>query len=169
MSTNFSALWSSLCTLELTRRYTSTPAEPDHAYKTSFFRDTKDKKLHKQHQKLASALAYICATSPGAENVTACSVEVSYPAGNDTNNSMIILRVAQNKEVEREEITKLQSLVDGFVNEVSTLDESDWSTKDGAFFVVQSESDIKFLTFITATRTVQHRPFHRPILFSPSL
>jgi hypothetical protein len=49
--------------------------------------------------------------------------------------------LAQNKEVDREEITKLQSLVDGFVNEVSTLDESDWSIKDGVFFVVQSESE----------------------------
>ena len=110
-------------------------------------------------------LAY-SATSPSADDVTACSVEVSYPAGNDTNNPMIILRVAQNKEIKREEITNLQSLVAGLVNEVSTLDESDWSTKDGAFFLVQSESDIKFLTFITTTRTV---PFHRPILFSPSL
>jgi hypothetical protein len=130
MSTDCSALWSSLRTLELTSQFTSTPVEPA-KYHSSIFGDRKD---HKRHQKLASALAHIGASSSDAKTVTACSVELLYPEGGG--NPIILLRVAQNKRVQREEIAQLQRLVDGLVEEVSTLDECDWSTQDGAFFIL---------------------------------
>jgi len=65
------------------------------AYKTTFFGDDKQVKLHKWHQKVASVLALIGATSSDAKTVTACSAEVSYPS--DSNHTVIILRVAQNQ------------------------------------------------------------------------
>jgi hypothetical protein len=119
MSTNCSVLWSSLRTLELTSEFTST-LEPAKAYCTPG--DSK------RNQKLASALAHIGATSSDEKTVTACSVEFLYPEG-DGNHS-ILLRMAQNKKLQREEIEQFQSLVDDLVQKVSA-DEIDWSKKDG--------------------------------------
>lgn len=111
-----SALWSSLRTLELTRQLTSTHEDPAKFYHTSFPGHHSDKKVHKRHQKLATALAHIGASSPDAKTVTACSVEVSYPNGNPT--PMVILRIAQNNLVGGEELAKLQTLVDDLVQEI---------------------------------------------------
>jgi hypothetical protein len=131
MSTNCSALWSSLRTLELTSHFTSksTPEEFAEAYYDSI-----PEKHHKQHHKFASALAYIGATSSDSESVTACSVELFFSPEGEGNYS-ILLRVAQNKKVERNEIDQLQGLVDGLVQKVSAY-ESDWSTNDGKFFII---------------------------------
>jgi len=71
MSTNYSALRSSLHSLKLTSQFTSTPVEHAKAY-DSFFGDNKDKKPKIQHQKL-SAVAYIGATSPDTKAVTSSS------------------------------------------------------------------------------------------------
>jgi len=116
MSVKYSALWSSLRTLELTRQFTSTHADPAKSYYASFPRDDSDKKVHRRHQKLATALAHIGASSPDAKTVTACSVEVSFIEGSGI--PMIILRIAQNKRVEGAELAKLQNLVDDLAEEV---------------------------------------------------
>jgi hypothetical protein len=82
-------------------QFTSTSVEPAKGYDTFFG----NKKHHMRHQKLASGLALIGATSPDAKTVTACSVEVTYPEG--SNDLVVILRIAQNKLVDEEEKSKL--------------------------------------------------------------
>ena len=84
-----------------------------------------------RHQKLASGLALIGASSPDAKTVTACSVEVTYSEG--SNDPEVVLRIAQNKLVDEKEKSNLQSLVDELVTEVSAKDKRVWNTKDGAF------------------------------------
>ena len=71
-------------------------------------------------QKLASGLALIGASSPDAETVTACSFEMTYPEG--SNDPVVTLRIAQNKLVDQKERSKLQSMVDELVREVSAKD-----------------------------------------------
>ena len=86
MSTEHSALWSALRTLELTRQFTSARVEAAKAYHPNVpgkTLDDADKTIHRHHQKLASALALIGASSPDAKIVTACSVKVSFLKGND--------------------------------------------------------------------------------------
>lgn len=48
-------------------------------------------------------------------NITACSVEVTYPES--SNDPVVILQVAQNKQVNEEEKSQLQSLVNDLVTE----------------------------------------------------
>jgi hypothetical protein len=45
--------------------------------------DDKSKAIHRRHQKLASAVALIGASSPDVKTVTACSVEMSFLKSND--------------------------------------------------------------------------------------
>jgi hypothetical protein len=96
-----------------------------------------DEVIHRRHQKLASALALIGANSP---DVTACSVEVSYPNG--SGGPKVILRVAQNKGVDEAELAKLQSLVDGLVREINVQRPNVWTVKDGASFLIWFEFQI---------------------------
>jgi hypothetical protein len=69
--------------VELTRQFTSARVEAAEAYFTGKYVDHADKTIHRRHQKLASALALIGASSPDAKTVTACSVEVSFLKGNN--------------------------------------------------------------------------------------
>jgi hypothetical protein len=57
------------------------PVEPAQAYYVSVFGDKKDQKLDKRHQKLASALVHVGATSADAKSITVRSAEFSYPEG----------------------------------------------------------------------------------------
>jgi hypothetical protein len=77
-------------------------------------------------------LYFLSAVGSALISNTACSVEVSFSQGSD--NPVIILRVPQNKQVDEEEKSKLQSLVDVLVKEISRQDESVWATKEGVFF-----------------------------------
>jgi len=145
MSTEHSALWSALRTLELTRQFTSARVEAAKAYHP-------DKTIHRRHQKLASALALIGASSPDAKTVTACSVEVSFLKGNDElegnddpvgsdgpgGDPAVVLRLAQNKRIVNAELAKLQSLVDNLVREICMQQPDVWAVKDGASFLVWS-------------------------------
>jgi hypothetical protein len=83
---------------------TSIPVDPPVAYKTHVFGDTMVKH-HKQHQKVASALAFIGATSSDAKTVTACSFEVSFPS--DSNRTAVILRVAQNQRIQGKGMSRM--------------------------------------------------------------
>jgi hypothetical protein len=95
-----------------------------------------------RHQKLASGLALIGASSADAKTVTACSVEVTYPVST-SNNPVVILRMAQNKPVDEKEKLNLQSLVNELVSHVSEFDKSVWKNKDGAFsFISLRRQDI---------------------------
>jgi hypothetical protein len=58
------------------------------------------------------------------KTVTACSLEVT----KDSNYPVVILRIAQNKLVDEEEKSKLQSLVDELVTEISAQDKSLWNS-----------------------------------------
>jgi hypothetical protein len=131
MSPKYSALWSSLHTLEFTSQLTSIPVDPPVAYKTHVFGDTMVKH-HKQHQKVASALAFIGATSSDAKTVTACSSEVSFPS--DSNRTAVILRVAQNQWIQGRDMSELQNLVDGLMGEISRHEPDVWTDKKSAFF-----------------------------------
>ena len=148
MSTEHSALWSALRTLELTRQFASPRVEAAKAYHINIpgknFDDA-DKAIHRR-QKLASAVALIGANSPDARPVTACSVEMSFlksnddPEGNDdpggSNKPVVVLRLAQNKGIVEAELAKLQSLVDDLVQEICMRKQNVWAVKDGAFFLV---------------------------------
>jgi hypothetical protein len=153
MSTEHSALWSALHTLELTRRFTSPRVEAAKVYHTNIPGrnvDDAEKTIHQRHQKLASALALIGASSSDARTVTACSVEVSFlksndelegsddPVGSDDSGGdpAVILRLAQNKGIVGAELVKLQSLVDGLVKEIYKQQPNVWAVKDGASFLV---------------------------------
>ncbi|KIM83277.1 hypothetical protein PILCRDRAFT_7235 [Piloderma croceum F 1598] len=157
MSSRYSALWSSLRTLELTSQFTSIPVDPPVAYETTFFCDNKQVKLHikterlssfywadygrlvklhKRHQKVASALALIGATSSDAKTVTACSAEVSYAS--DSNHTVIILRVAQNQRMQGRDISKLQNLVDGLLGEISRHEQDVWADKTKRHATIRS-------------------------------
>jgi hypothetical protein len=153
MSKNYSALWSLLRTLE-TDQFTSTFVGPAKGYST-FFGSIEDKKHHMRHQKLASGLAHIGATSSDAKTVTACSVEVTYPEG--TNGPVIILRMAQNKQVDEEEKSRLQSLVNDLVTEISAQERRVWDIKDSALsFISLRCQDL----IVSATRSICHHPFY---------
>jgi hypothetical protein len=149
MSTEHSALWSALHTLELTRQFTSPRVEAAKAYHTNIpgknFDDA-DQAIHLRHQKLASAVALIGASSPDAKTVTACSVEVSFlksnddPEGSDdpggSDKPVVVLRLAQNKGIVEAELAKLQSLVDDLMQEICMQKPNVWAVKDGASFLV---------------------------------
>ena len=163
-SKNYSALWSSLRTLEMTNQFVSTSVEPTKVYNT-FYGDHDDKKVCMRHQKLASGLALIGASSPDAKTVTACSVEVTYSEG--SNDPEVVLRIAQNKLVDEKEKSNLQSLVDELVTEVSAKDKRVWNTKDGAFsFISLRLQDI--IQVVPVTRPIRHHFFNHQELFSPS-
>lgn len=133
MSTKYSALWSSLRTLELISPFTSIRVDPPVAYETPFF-GGKEVRLYKRHQKVASALALIGATSSDVQTVTACSAEVSYPSNSSC--TVVILRVAQNQRMPGREIFKLQDLVDGLMAEISRHEQNVWADRKSAFFCV---------------------------------
>ena len=85
MLTEHSALWSALRTLELTRQFTSR-VEAAKVYHTNILGkhvDGADKTIHRHHEKLASAVALVGASSPDATTFTPFSVEVSFLKGND--------------------------------------------------------------------------------------
>jgi hypothetical protein len=153
MSTEHSALWSALRTVELTRQFTSARVEAAKAYHTNVPGKTLDdanKTVHRRHQKLTSALALIGASSPDVNTVTACSIEVSFLKGNDElegsddpvgsdgpgGDLAVVLRLAQNKSIVGAELAKLQSLVDNLVKEIHMQQQDVWAIKDGAFFLV---------------------------------
>ena len=144
MSTEYSALWSALRTLELTRQFTSARVEASKAYYTNIpgkLGDDAKKTIHRRHQKLASALALIGESSSDANTVTACSVEMSFLKRDDevadsVDPAMVVLRLAQNKMIGEAELGKLQSLVDGLVREISMQQPNVWAVKDGASFLV---------------------------------
>jgi hypothetical protein len=146
---NYSALWSSLRTLELTNQFTTTSVEPAKSYETFYGDYKEDQKHHMRHKKLASGLALINATSPDAKTVTACSVEVTYTE--DSDDPVFILRIAHNKLVNEKERSELQSLVDELVSKISAHDKSVWNDKQGAFsFISLRSQDI----IVPATRTI---------------
>jgi hypothetical protein len=101
-----------------------------------FFGDNQEPevKLHKRHQKVASALAFIGATSSYATTVTACSAEVSYPS--DSNRMVVILRVAQNQRMQGSDISNLQNLAVDLMKEISRHEQDVWADKKSAFFCV---------------------------------
>jgi hypothetical protein len=148
MSENYSALWSSLRTLELTNQFTTTFVEHARGYDTFYGDNIEDKKHDTRYNKLASALALIGAISPDAKTVTALSVEGTSPE--DSDDLVFILRIAQNKLVTEKEKSELQSLVEELVSKISAHDKSVWNTKDGAFsFISLRRQDI----IVPATRT----------------
>jgi hypothetical protein len=151
MSTEHSALWSALRTLELTRQFTSPRVEAAKAYPTNIpgknFDDAgKAITIHRRHQKLASAVALIGASSSDVKTVTACSVEVSFLKSNDDpegsgdpgckDKPIVILRLAQNKGIVEAELVKLKSLVDDLVREICIQKPNVWVNKDSASFLV---------------------------------
>ena len=162
-SKNYSALWSSLRTLEMTNQFVSTSVEPAKVYNT-FYGNHDDKKVCMRHQKLASGLALIGASSPDAKTVTACSVEVTYPELEGSNDLDVVLRIAQNKLVDEKEKSNLQSLVDELVTEVSAKDKRVWNTKDGAFSLRLQDT----IQVVPVTRPVRHHFYNHQEPFSPS-
>ena len=154
MSTEHSALWSALRTLELTRQFTLPRVEAAKTYHTNIPGNDADKAIHRCHQKLASAVALIGASSSDAKTVAACSVEVSFlksnddpegsddPGGSDdpmaggSDKPVVILRLAQNKGIVEAELAKLQSLVDDLVQEICIQKPNFWAVKDGVSFLV---------------------------------
>jgi len=147
MSKNYSALWSSLRTLELINQFTLTPVELVKGYST-FFDNIKDKK-----HMWASGLAHIGATSSDAKTVTACSIEVMYPEVGD--DPVVILRMAQNKQVDEEEKLKL---VNDLVMEIASQEKRVWNTKGSVLSFISSRcQDL----IVSVTRPIYHHLFYR--------
>ena len=104
MLTEHSTHWSALRTFELTREFTSARVEAVKVYHTSIpgkHVDGADKTIHRHHEKLASAVALVGASSPDATTFTPFSVEVSFLKGNDDRGgpAAVVLRLAQNKKI----------------------------------------------------------------------
>jgi len=137
VSANCSVVWSSLFMLESVDQYISVPSAPSEAYyfpPSPKADDSSDRAqnfhLNKRHQKLATTVAIIGASSP--ESSTTCSTEILFPketGGYPT----ITLRVAQNQVVPVAEKKELQDLVDVLVKEVLKCDKSIWDLREGTF------------------------------------
>jgi hypothetical protein len=122
----YSSIWSSLITLQSVLPYTSIKQEPSQ----TFFPPSATPITHERHQKLASAVAFIGATSPDSKTVTACSSEISSPDKDERR--VVALRIAQNQPITAAEMTRFRDLLKVLVDEVLSCN-VDWNIKEGLF------------------------------------
>jgi hypothetical protein len=126
-----SALWSSLFTLDKLRNHVSVSPDPSRTYQSLEMLPTgtddetkKEYSLNQRHQTLCTSIAFIGASDPDVNSVTACSVEItpyySRTSGDELSDlsTVVVLRLAQNTPVNADVLSTLQNMVQTTVEEV---------------------------------------------------
>jgi hypothetical protein len=131
---DYSAIWSSLITLQSVCPYASIKQEPSQTFfpLSNTPTTSKELRMNKHHQKLAAAIAFIGATSPDSKTVTACSSEISFP--NENEQQAVTLRIAQNQPIAAAEMERFRDLLKVLVNDVLSCN-VDWNIKKGLFLL----------------------------------
>jgi hypothetical protein len=139
LSQDHSATWSSLSTLESILSHASVPKEHPNAYFSYSERPTDPHRtkefrlnLNKRHQKLATAVALIGASSPESKTVTACCIEVLFRK--DVEQPAITLRIAQNQPIVAAEMEGFQQLLNMLIGEVLHHEQGVWNVEESMFY-----------------------------------
>jgi hypothetical protein len=134
LAPNHSAIWSSLFTLDTIRPFTTAKQDPAlsyHPLTDEILPDQKQLILNRRHTKLATAVAWIGASSPESKTVTACSSEVKFPKDNEP--PVITLRIAQNQPITDAEMENFRGLLKVLIEEIQKCNADEWNVKESTF------------------------------------